>query len=461
MGTLISQNIPYSGTTLSQQSLPIGFMGFMQGTTVPSGFLPCDGSVFSIALYPELADYYLAEYGSKNHFGGDGITTFATPDMRGEFPRGAGTNSHTNQGNGGSVGQHQDGTRHTTTVLDTNVVFAYNDVSSWRLPVNTDSISNAVGAYKGARISTTIESSNIGTYTSRPTNTSWLFIVKAKSDRLDRITFCEINDQSSAGDVVWSGEKLTAILNTLCAPNAGAHNGIYRGKCLGTEVTAEQYAAIAAGTFDGMYIGDYWTINGVNWRIAGFDYWLGCGDQDSGCTDHHVVIVPDTCIVNNVKMNNTNIVTGAYVGSDFHTGNNGNTGFATAKSIINAAFGSTHILNHREYLANAATNGYESAGAWYDSTVELMTEQMVYGGKIFTNCIQGTNWAAGYTIGKSQLPLFALEPSRICNRADWWLRGVAHSTLFAHVNANGNASANNASTAYGVRPAFGIYKPAA
>ena len=39
--------------------------------------------------------------------------------------------------------------------------------------------------------------------------------------------------------------------------NAGYHNSVFRGKYLGTSVTAEQHAQIAAGTFKGLYIGDY------------------------------------------------------------------------------------------------------------------------------------------------------------------------------------------------------------
>lgn len=241
--------------------------------------------------------------------------------------------------------------------------------------------------------------------------------------------------------------------------NAGFHNSIYRGKNLGSSVTAAQYAAISSGKFDDLFIGDYWVINNVNWRIAAFDYWLNCGD--TACTTHHVVIVPDTSLATK-QMHNTdsgkytagaanNPTTGAYVGSDMYT-----TNLAAVKTTVNNAFGSAHILTHREYLKNAAPSGYETAGAWYDSTVELMTEQMVYGGKVFANCMMAGNWAAQYTIDKSQLPLFALEPSRICNRAAWWLRDVASSTHFAPVSTTGNANASDSSNPHGVRPAFGI-----
>ena len=49
-------------------------------------------------------------------------------------------------------------------------------------------------------------------------------------------------------------ESRDDLLRIMTSPNAGAHNAIYRGKYLGTSVTAAQYAAIAAGTFDDLYI---------------------------------------------------------------------------------------------------------------------------------------------------------------------------------------------------------------
>ena len=245
--------------------------------------------------------------------------------------------------------------------------------------------------------------------------------------------------------------KVNEPVNTKVAPllfnNAGAHNAIYRGKNLGTSVTAAQYAAISAGTFEDLYIGDYWVINGVNWRIAAFDYYLNCGD--TSCTKHHVVIVPDTCLYNHV-MNDTNITTGGYVGSKMYT-----EGLEQAKTTIKAAF-SGHVLSHRVYLTNAVTDGHPSAGAWCDSEVDLMNEQMVYGGAIFMPIANGSTVYTNYRVEKSQLPLFAHEPSRICNRNNWWLRDVVTASHFAYVYYSGNAYYYSASDSFGVRPAFCI-----
>lgn len=243
-------------------------------------------------------------------------------------------------------------------------------------------------------------------------------------------------------------EGVNTILEQLTYDNAGAHNSIYRGKNLGTTVTEEQWEAISSGTFTDLYIGDYWVIGGVNWRIAAFDYYLNCGD--TSFTKHHAVIVPDTCLYN-AQMNTTNVTTGAYKGSAMYTAN-----LTQAKSTINSAFGSSHVLSHRIYLSNATSNGRASAGEWTDSTVDLMCEHMVYGSGIFSPVSDGSNVPNNYRVEKGQLPLFALEPSRICNRAAWWLRDVITAALFALVSGYGSAHYYNASYSRGVRPAFCI-----
>ena len=233
------------------------------------------------------------------------------------------------------------------------------------------------------------------------------------------------------------------------ADGAGFHNSVYRGKSLGSAVTDAQWAAISNGTFRDMYIGDYWTIGGINYRIAAFDYYLRSGDNAT-LTTHHVTLVPDTNMYS-AQMNSTDTTTGAYVGSEMYTSN-----LAQAKTTINNAFGSSHILTHRRQLQNAATNGYSTGGAWYDSTVELMTEQNVYGGRIFGNCINGTGWPNLYTTDKSQYPLFAMRPDMISNRQTYWLRDVASASAFCVVGGGGSARAYLASSSLGVRPAFSI-----
>lgn len=238
-------------------------------------------------------------------------------------------------------------------------------------------------------------------------------------------------------------------LEPLNYDGAGAHNAIYRGKNLGTAFTAAQSAAIRDGSFKDLYIGDYWTIDGTVYRIADFDYFLRAGDTE--CTTHHAIIVPDVNM-DTQKMNDSNVTTGAYVGSKMYT-----TNMATAKAKIKADFGSAHILAHREYLANAVSNGKQSAGAWYDSEIELMTESMVYGAPHFAPACDGSTVPANYTVACKQLNLFRHRPDLISNRQTYWLRDVVSAANFADVTGNGYCHYNGASGASGVRPAFPIY----
>lgn len=230
--------------------------------------------------------------------------------------------------------------------------------------------------------------------------------------------------------------------------NAGAHNSIWRGISLGTSVKTAQWTAISNGTFEDMYIGDYWTIGDVVWRIAAFDYYLTTGD--TACNTHHVVIVPDTKLYSHV-MNDTNITTDGYVGSKMYT-----QGLADAKTAINNAFGASHILSHRQYLCNAVTNGKPTGGSWYDSKVELMTEQNVYGCKIYAPANDGASVSTQGTVDKSQYPLFVHDPHMISNRLIYWLRDVVSAANFANVPTDGRAGSAGAAKVYGVRPAFSI-----
>lgn len=222
---------------------------------------------------------------------------------------------------------------------------------------------------------------------------------------------------------------------------------IYRGKNLGAVVTEEQKANIKNGTFKGFFLGDYWTIGSYTWRIVDFDYWYNCGD--TAFTTPHLVIMPDKPLYN-AQMNETNITTGGYVGSKMYTEN-----LAQAKTLVASAFGDL-VQTRREYLTNAVSNGYPSAGAWFDSSVELPNEIMMYGCHVYTPASNGTTTPNKYTTGKTQLALFTAVPKLISNRSTFWLRDVVSSAYFAYVILNGVTSYAGASVSIGVRPVFAI-----
>lgn len=223
---------------------------------------------------------------------------------------------------------------------------------------------------------------------------------------------------------------------------------IFRGKNLGTALTAVQKAAIKAGSFKGMFLGDYWSIGGRIWRIVDMDYWYNCGD--TAFTSHHLVIMPDEALYN-AQMNTTNVTTGGYVGSEMYK-----TNMANAKTIVNAAFQGS-VLTHREHLCNAVANGKQSGGAWFDSSIELPSEIMMYGHIHFGNASDGNTIPNIYTPSKTQLALFMVCPRFITDRSHvQWLRDVVSSASFARVFDFGDTGCNAASYSHGVRPVFPV-----
>ena len=259
-----------------------------------------------------------------------------------------------------------------------------------------------------------------------------------------------------------STEQLQIVAN-----NAGAHNAVYRGKDLTAYFdSGEMSKAIAAGTFKDIYPGDYITksvtVNGttysdVKWMVGDIDYFLGHGDT-SILTQHHVLMFPDTCLGNSY-MNPTNTTEGAYMGSYMYT-----TMIPLVNAGIQAAFGTAHVVSHREAMSKlinatmacASGNGWTGStywwsGEWADVLSNLFTENMVYGANIFSSSPQDV------CNGCRQVAAFRHDSSLYIGgtkRETWWLRAVAYSLTFANVYGAGLASCHNASNVLGVRPYF-------
>lgn len=250
-----------------------------------------------------------------------------------------------------------------------------------------------------------------------------------------------------------------AVLAALGLNSVYNRRTVFRGKNLGSTVTAEQKAAIQAGTFDGLFLGDYWEISGVKWRIADFDYWYGKGDSEFA--SHHVVIVPDS-----------NLTTAAYDTSGMTLNNKGYTGstvytttLPTVKATVSGIFGSS-LLSHREYLIDAWDNTVgPSGGAWTDSTVDLMNEPMVFGSYIYTPIAVTTSnsLTKRYTNSFSQLALFAVRPSFIykpdgaSERISYLLRDICGVSRIVRVTSYGAPQDTTVTvSSYGIRPAFAI-----
>ena len=250
---------------------------------------------------------------------------------------------------------------------------------------------------------------------------------------------------------------------------AASHNGIFRGKDLTNVYTIDEICErISNGTFEDLYIGDYFdvTINAegsevVRCILAGFNMCLY--NNDISFTSNHAVIVTKNCLTTTHSMNPTNTTVGGFAGSDM---------WETVIPLYNTAFGSVfgrHLLSHITLLtkvmnadlasnAGAGLKGASSDWGAYDTKLSLLSEIQVYGSKVFSSSF--------YDIGSDnlQFPLFALDPTaRISgsggtgnvNTLQWyWLRNVASASRFASIDSGGASSYSDASGNLGVRPYF-------
>ena len=79
--TITIDPVAYLSKDGNLEETPVGSIISYLGNNVPKHYLLCDGTVYNITDYPELAKHIKDEFGAYNYFGGDGITTFAVPKL--------------------------------------------------------------------------------------------------------------------------------------------------------------------------------------------------------------------------------------------------------------------------------------------------------------------------------------------------------------------------------------------
>ena len=80
---LIAINGEVPSPSVQATNLMIGEIQLSAGTVVPAGWTTCNGQLLQVGAYPALFSVI------SNHFGGDGITTFALPALAGRIPVGS------------------------------------------------------------------------------------------------------------------------------------------------------------------------------------------------------------------------------------------------------------------------------------------------------------------------------------------------------------------------------------
>lgn len=280
----------------------------------------------------------------------------------------------------------------------------------------------------------------VPTKTSDLNNDSGFITGVSWNDVADKPSFATVATSGSYNDL--SNKPTLESLSTNSIP---FHNSYPRCKYLGTAITSAQNTAIKNRTYDDLFIGDYWTINGVNWRIVAIDYYYNVGDTNFN--KGNIIVMPDT-VLYNAQMNDTNTTAGAYAGSLMRTQN-----LNSARTIAQNAFGS-HLANHRILLANSVDTSGPNSWAWYDSDgVELPNEVQIYGTRVWGSVLKGFDVATQ----KQQFPLLALAPQFVNTRQTYWLQDVSSTSVSSHfalVHADGRAGYYFASNSGGVRPSF-------
>ena len=269
---------------------------------------------------------------------------------------------------------------------------------------------------------------------SDPEPTVWQKILD-KVDKTQQIAQ-SVRDDADAGRFAASPEMVEQAVSVYiqAALPAEMHRNIFREKSLGESITAEQLAAIRDGSFKDLYIGDYWEINGVKYRIADVNYWKNVGYPESEKVQKpHILIVPDT-VLGSGQMHTSNSTYGGYRNSEMKSTRLNN----IAKTLPDTF--KSLLLTHRMF----------SDGAWINASVDLMSEVMVHGTYI---CTDNSNKQTSDT---QQLALFRLAPELKTIGVNYWLRNVAGSQTYTLISQYGDASSDMATSTYGVRPVFAV-----
>lgn len=245
-----------------------------------------------------------------------------------------------------------------------------------------------------------------------------------------------VRDDADAGRFAVSPEMVEQAVSVYiqAALSPEMHRNIFRGKHLGESITEEQLEVIRDGSFADLYVGDYWEINGVKYRIADINYWKNVGYPESEKVQKpHILIVPDT-ILGSGQMNTGNSTSGGYRSSAMKS---------TKLNQIADALPDTFkdmLISHRIF----------SDGSWIATSVDLMNEVMVHGTYI---CADNNN---KQTSDAQQLVLFRLAPELKAIGVNYWLRNAAGSQTYTLISQYGDASSDMATSTYGIRPVFAV-----
>lgn len=266
---------------------------------------------------------------------------------------------------------------------------------------------------------------------SDPEPTVWQQILD-KVDETQQIAQ-SVREDAEAGKFAATAEMVERAVSTyMTGLSPEMHRNTFRGKCLGESITEEQLTAIQDGRFYDLYVGDYWEINEVKYRIADINYWRNVGYPEQ-VQKPHILIVPDTTLGSG-QMNANNSTAGGYRNSAMKNARLNQIADSLPDTFKNI------LISHRMF----------SDGTWINASVDLMNEVIVHGTYI---CTDHSNKQTSDT---QQLALFRHVPELKTIGANYWLRNLSSAQTYTLVSQYGDASSDMATSTYGIRPVFAI-----
>ena len=272
--------------------------------------------------------------------------------------------------------------------------------------------------------------------------------------------------------------------------NINNRRQIFRGKYLGDTITAEHRDNIENGTFKDLWLGDYWTIGGHNWRIVDFDYWYAPTSGYNGTIQkHHLVIMPDDTITRTIdsrmlftsSMQMYKHLLAPYTDTSYNEKANGSSFNASSYevwrwtiSVLKDIFGedvvNNYFLTRQSYSTTAITFGTSNASSSYNKAttttssksalnvrVDIPTEFMIFGTRCAAPCNSGSygNALSMAEYGYKQFALFNVAPIFI--QGNYVLKDMPKTNTVSYVQGMTiNQKTNNGSEVDNlyVRPVF-------
>ena len=226
--------------------------------------------------------------------------------------------------------------------------------------------------------------------------------------------------------------------------NANIHNAIYRGQRLGS--FNETFASyIKDGTFNNMWVGDYFVVNNHTYKIAGFNY--KCGHEENTGLTNHLIMITD--VLSRQAMNSSDTAVGGFAGTELFKNY-----FPQIESQLQTDFGN-HLLTFKSYLSTSiGSNGAPNNGQWYSLKACMCNSAMWWGSPSqYSNNANGTKFNLGDET--EQLPIMKLHTDEQKGGSNWtWLRDIYDSRAFAVAITDGSAAWIGASGSSGDVRAF-------